>query len=45
MQVISIPTIPMVLTAFQVIKRCKEARIESVYDAMEMEDKDRNQLL
>ena len=30
---------------FQVIKRCKEAGIESVYDVMEMEDKDRSQLL
>jgi len=28
-----------------VIKRCKEARIESVYDITEMEDKDRTQLL
>jgi pre-mRNA-splicing helicase BRR2 len=28
-----------------VIKRCKETGIDSVYDVMEMEDKDRNQLL
>ncbi|KAG6330761.1 hypothetical protein ID866_8327, partial [Astraeus odoratus] len=29
----------------EVIKRCKEAGIESVYDIMEMEDSNRNQLL
>ncbi|THG98887.1 hypothetical protein EW026_g3361 [Hermanssonia centrifuga] len=28
-----------------VIKRCKEAKIESVYDIMEMEDEQRNELL
>ena len=27
------------------IKRCKDAEIESVYDVMEMEDDQRNQLL
>ncbi|KIY53142.1 putative RNA helicase [Fistulina hepatica ATCC 64428] len=30
---------------FPVIKRCKEAEIESVYDIMEMEDDKRNQVL
>ena len=29
----------------QVIKRCKDANIESVYDVMEMEDNQRNELL
>jgi pre-mRNA-splicing helicase BRR2 len=31
--------------AIQVIKRCKSVYIESVYDVMEMEDDQRNQLL
>lgn len=29
----------------QVIKRCKDANVESVYDVMELEDDQRNQLL
>jgi pre-mRNA-splicing helicase BRR2 len=29
----------------QIIKRCKDAGIESVYDVMEMEDDRRNELL
>jgi len=29
----------------QVLKRCKDANVESVYDIMEMEDADRNKLL
>ena len=29
----------------QVIKRCKDANVESVYDVMELEDEQRNQLL
>lgn len=33
------------LTAMQVVKRCKDAGIESVYDIMEMEDGQRNELL
>jgi len=31
--------------SIQVIKRCKDAGIESVYDVMEMEDDRRNELL
>lgn len=30
---------------YQVIQRCKEADIETVYDIMEMEDDDRTKLL
>ena len=29
----------------EVVKRCKEAGVESVYDIMEMEDDKRNELL
>lgn len=29
----------------QVVKRCKEANVESVYDIMEMEDDQRSDLL
>lgn len=34
-----------VLTKLKVIKRCKEAGVESVYDVMDMEDDQRNKLL
>lgn len=33
------------LILFQVIKRCKDAGVDSVYDVMEMEDDQRNDLL
>ena len=34
-----------VSSVMQVIKRCKDANVESVYDVMELEDDQRNQLL
>ncbi len=34
-----------ILTMLQVIKRCQDAGVESVYDVMDMEDDQRSQLL
>jgi pre-mRNA-splicing helicase BRR2 len=37
--------VPYSFLLLQVVKRCKQAGIESVYDVMEMEDEKRNELL